>query len=109
VDDLIERVERRLIAHHLAPQGRASRVRQGQTSAPKRPAIAASTSPPGAWASRARASASMIVAPQRWKKSTTVDLPAAMLPVSATSALRVAPSVLHPPSATLWQWRQLAS
>src|SRR5438552_2237879 len=55
-----------------------------RTSAPNRPAIAASTSPPGAWASRARTSASMIVAPQRWKRSTTVDLPAAILPVRAT-------------------------
>src|SRR5713101_6644886 len=52
-----------------------------------RPAIAASTSPPGAWASRASASASMIVAPQRWNRSTTVDFPAAMLPVRATFSM----------------------
>ena len=50
----------------------------------QRRAIAASTSPPGACASRASASASMIVAPQRRNRSTTVDLPEAMLPVRPT-------------------------
>src|SRR4029077_3900098 len=70
-----------------------------RTSVPNRPAIAAITSPPGACASRARRSASITVAPQRWNSATTVDLPAAMLPVSAmlSMALKKRPLIFIRP------------
>ena len=63
---------------------RSSEPSDANTSVPNRPAIAARTALPGACASRTSASASMIVAPHFRKRSTTVDLPAAMLPVRAT-------------------------
>src|SRR6185295_732496 len=66
---------------------RSSEPSPARTSEPKRRAMAASTVLPGACASRASTSASMIVAPQFLKRSTTVDFPDAMLPVRATLSM----------------------
>ena len=98
----------------LARNAARSSSPRATTSVPKRFAIAASTALPGACASRARTSASMTVAPHFLKRSTTVDLPEAMLPVRPTLSteqwarsrgpapcsvlLRVAQSDLHPVS-----------
>ena len=67
---------------------RSSVPSDASTSAPNRPAIAAMTALPGACASRTSASASMIVAPHFRRRSTTVDFPAAMLPVSAMLSMK---------------------
>src|SRR5882762_9649073 len=72
----------------LARSPARSRVpSEANTLVPNRFAMAARTALPGACASRASASASMTVAPHFLKSSTTVDLPAAILPVRPTLSM----------------------
>ncbi len=65
-------------------RSRSSVPSAARTAGPNRSVIAARVSPPGRWTSRTKRSASITVAPHSANHRTTVDLPAATLPVRAT-------------------------